>query len=99
MTTGGDVLIRAAMKPIPTMKQGLPSYDTREGKTSVAHSERSDVCAVPAACVVAEAMTAWIVGAAVAEQFGSDRMQDLKERFEAYRKHAERWNLHDCMPS
>lgn len=95
MTTGGDVLIRAAMKPIPTMKQGLPSYDTREGKTSVAHSERSDVCAVPAACVVAEAMTAWIVGAAVAEQFGSDRMKDLLERFRAYSREAERWNIHD----
>ena len=95
MTTGGDVLIRAAMKPIPTMKQGLPSYDTKNGKASPAHSERSDVCAVPAACVVAEAMTAWIVGAAVAEQFGSDRMKDLLERFRAYSREAERWNIHD----
>jgi chorismate synthase len=49
--------------------------------------------------VVAEAMTAWVVGSMAAEQFGSDRMQDLKERFEAYRKHAERWNLHDGMSS
>ncbi len=95
MTTGGDVLIRAAMKPIPTMKQGLPSYDTKNGKASPAHSERSDVCAVPAACVVAEAMTAWIVGSAVAEQFGSDRMKDLLERFRAYSREAERWNIHD----
>ncbi len=94
MTTGGEILIRAAMKPIPTMKSGLPSYDIREGKAAVAHSERSDVCAVPAACVVAEAMTAWVLGSAVAEQFGSDRMKDLIERFTAYSREAERWNIH-----
>jgi len=99
MSTGQEIFIRAAMKPIPTMRKGLLSFDTASGKPSAAHSERSDVCAVPAACVVAEAMTAWIVGSMAAEQFGSDRLQDLKERFEAYRKHAERWNLHDCMPS
>ena len=95
MTTGGEILLRAAMKPIPTMKSGLPSYDIREGKAAVAHSERSDVCAVPAACVVAEAMTAWVLGSAVAEQFGSDRMKDLIERFTAYSREAERWNIHD----
>lgn len=99
MSTGQEIFIRAAMKPIPTMRKGLLSFDTASGKESAAHSERSDVCAVPAASVVAEAMTAWVVGSMAAEQFGSDRMQDLKERFEAYRKHAERWNLHDCMPS
>ncbi|MBL3540558.1 chorismate synthase [Aminivibrio sp.] len=99
MSTGQEIVIRAAMKPIPTMRKGLLSFDTVSGKPSAAHSERSDVCAVPAACVVGEAMTAWVVGSMAAEQFGSDRMQDLKERFEAYRKHAERWNLHDCMPS
>ena len=95
MSTGQEIFIRAAMKPIPTMKSGLPSYDTREGKAAVAHSERSDVCAVPAACVVAEAMTAWVLGSAVAEQFGSDRMKDLLERFRAYSREAERWNIHD----
>jgi chorismate synthase len=99
MSTGQEILIRVAMKPIPTMRKGLLSFDTASGRPSAAHSERSDVCAVPAACVVAEAMTAWVVGSMAAEQFGSDRMRDLKERFEAYRKHAERWNLHDCMPS
>ena len=99
MSTGQEIFIRAAMKPIPTMRKGLLSFDTVSGKPSAAHSERSDVCAVPAACVVAEAMTAWVVGSMAAEQFGSDRMQDLKERFEAYRKHAERWNLHDGMSS
>jgi len=99
MSNGEDILIRAAMKPIPTMKKGLPSFDIKAGKVSEAHSERSDVCAVPSASVVAEAMTAWIIGCAVAEQFGSDRMDDLKGRFGNYRQHCERWNLHEHMSS
>lgn len=95
MTTGEEVFLRAAMKPIPTMKKGLPSFDTASGRPSLGHSERSDVCAVPAAAVVAEAMAAWVIGGAVAEQFGGDRMEDLKKRFEEYKKHAEEWNIHD----
>ena len=95
MTNGEEVLLRAAMKPIPTMKKGLPSFDTASARPSVGHSERSDVCAVPAAAVVAEAMTAWVIGAAIAEQFGSDRMDVLREQFANYKKHAEGWNIHD----
>lgn len=94
MTTGREIVFRAAMKPIPTMKNGLPSFDTASGKPFTAHSERSDVCAVPAACVVAEAMAAWVIGSAVAEQFGSDRIEDLKDRFFKHKQHAERWNIH-----
>lgn len=99
MSNGDEILIRAAMKPIPTMRKGLPSFDIKAGRVSEAHSERSDVCAVPSASVVAEAMTAWIIGCAVAEQFGSDRMDDLKERFGNYKQHCERWNLHEHMSS
>ncbi|MGI6783349.1 MAG: chorismate synthase [Aminivibrio sp.] len=94
MTTGGEIFIRAAMKPIPTMKKGLPSFDTASNMPMEAHSERSDVCAVPAAAAVAEAAAAWIIGAAVAEQFGGDTMEDLKHRFSTYKQHAEGWNLH-----
>ncbi len=95
MTTGSEIRIRAAMKPIPTMKRGLPSFDAASGRPVAAHSERSDACAVPAAAVVGEAAAAWIIGATVAEQFGGDTMDDLKERFEKFKKHGEGWNLHD----
>jgi len=94
MSNGGEILIRAAMKPIPTMKKGLPSYDTVSDRPCTGHAERSDVCAVPSACVVAEAMAAWTVGCAVVQQFGNDRMDDLQERFASYRQRAERWNIH-----
>ncbi|NLK20070.1 MAG: chorismate synthase, partial [Synergistaceae bacterium] len=94
MTTGGEVFIRAAMKPIPTMKKGLPSFDIASNMPMEAHSERSDACAVPAAAAVAEAAAAWIIGTAVAEQFGGDTMEDLKQRFSTYKQHAEGWNLH-----
>jgi chorismate synthase len=94
MSTGCEIRIRAAMKPISTMKLGLPSFDTASNRPVAGHSERSDVCAVPAAAVVGEAAVAWVIGAAIGEQFGGDTMEDLKRRFEIYKKHAEGWNLH-----
>ena len=94
MSNGGEIRLRAVMKPIPTMKKGLPSFDTVSDRPCAGHSERSDVCAVPSACVVAEAMAAWTVACAVTAQFGNDRMDDLKQRFASYTQRAERWNLH-----
>lgn len=93
MSNGGEIIIRAAMKPIPTMKRGLPSYDLVSRSPCEGHVERSDVCAVPSACVVGEAMAAWTVACAVVEQFGGDRMDDLAQRFMLYRRRAEGWNL------
>ena len=94
MTNGMPVVLRAAMKPIPTMRRGLPSYDVASRSPSGGHAERGDVSAVPSACVVGEAMAAWTMACAVIEQFGGDRMDDLAQRFMLYRRRAEGWNLH-----
>ena len=94
MSNGGEILVRAAMKPIPTMRRGLPSYDVASRSPSEGHAERGDVCAVPSACVVGEAMAAWTMACAVIDQFGGDRMDDLAQRFMLYRRRAEGWNLH-----
>jgi chorismate synthase len=81
------------MKPIPTLTKPLRSYDVETKKPASAHAERSDVCAVSAACVVAENMAAWVLASAVLEQFGGDTMEELRERMAAHRKRAERWLL------
>jgi chorismate synthase len=80
MTNGQDVLIRAAMKPIPTMRKPLRSVDLARGENTMAHFERSDSCAVSAACVVGEAMVAWVAASALTERFGGDVMEDLERR-------------------
>ncbi|MFA0888703.1 MAG: chorismate synthase [Synergistales bacterium] len=86
MTNGEDVLIGAAMKPIPTLRKPLRSVDFASGLEASAHFERSDACAVPAACVVGEAMAAWVAAGAVMEQFGGDTLEESVERMAAYRK-------------
>jgi len=81
------------MKPIPTLQRPLASFDVRTHRAVEAHAERSDVCAVPAACVVAEAMVAWVLGGELVEQFGGDTVEDLRERLDAYRHRAKGWML------
>jgi chorismate synthase len=84
ITTGMPLVARAAMKPISTLMQPLDTVDLRTGATVQAVRERSDVCAVPAAGVVAEAMMALVLAAAVLEKFGGDCMADLRASFAAY---------------
>jgi chorismate synthase len=84
MTTGQPLVVRAAMKPISTLMQPLATVDLRTGEIAEAVRERSDVCAVPAAGVVAEAMVALVLAAAVLEKFGGDNMTDLRASFGAY---------------
>jgi chorismate synthase len=88
MTNGEEVVVRAAMKPIPTIKNPLRTVDIETGMVMTAHAERSDTCAVPAACVVGEAMAAWTLAVAVLEQFGGDTVDELKSRFTLYRERA-----------
>ena len=70
MSTGEVLRVRAAMKPISTVPRALRTIDTATGEAAAAHHQRSDVCAVPAAGVVAEAMVALVLADAVLEKFG-----------------------------
>ena len=81
ITNGEPLVLQVAMKPIPTLTRPLPSVDLSSGTAVVAHAERSDVCAVPAAGVVAEAMVAFVLASAILEQFGGDTMAELLVRY------------------
>jgi len=82
ISNGDPVIVRAAMKPIPTLTVPLPSVDMSTGKSVNAHKERSDVCAVPAACVVGEAMLAISIGKNFMETFGGDSLDQIRKRME-----------------
>ena len=84
ISNGEPVVMRAAMKPLPTLTQPLPSVGLPSLKPSPAHAERSDVCAVPAASVVGEAMVAFVLAQALHEKFGGDSLIDMKAAWEAY---------------
>ena len=84
VTTGGPVVVRAAMKPISTLRKRLPSVDMRDGSAADAAVERSDVCAVPAAAVVGEAMVALVLADAFLEKFGGDAMSEIRRNFDSY---------------
>ena len=85
MTNGEDLLVDVAFKPISTLMKPLPSADLKTGAPSPAHVERSDVCVVPAAGVVAEAMLAFVLADALLEKFGSDNVDDLRAACDRYR--------------
>lgn len=85
MTNGEDILVDVAFKPISTLMKPLASADLRTGAASPAHVERSDVCVIPAAGVVAEAMLAFVLADALLEKFGSDNADDLRAAVERYR--------------
>jgi chorismate synthase len=85
ITTGAPLVARAAMKPISTlMRPVLPTVDLRTGAPAEAVRERSDVVAVPAAGVVAEAMMALVLAGAVREKFGGDSLVEVRANFDAY---------------
>jgi len=85
MTNGETLIVRAAMKPIPTLMRPLASVDLDTLEPVDASRERSDVCAVPAAAVVGEAEVAIVLAAAVMDKFGSDALIDIQSAIEAYR--------------
>jgi chorismate synthase len=85
--SNGDLLrVRAAMKPISTVPKALDTIDVATGEAAKAINQRSDVCAVPAAGVVAEAMVALVLAQAVLEKFGGDSVLETKRNFENYIK-------------
>lgn len=89
MTNGMPVILRVAMKPIPTLTTPLGSVDIQTLEARPALVERSDVAAVPAARVVGEAMTAYVMGAAYLEKFGGDSLADVRAAVGAYRQRLE----------
>jgi chorismate synthase len=84
MSTGEALRVRAAMKPIATVPKALRTVDVATGEATVAHHQRSDVCAVPAAGIVAEAMVALVVADAVLEKFGGDSVSETRRNVEGY---------------
>jgi chorismate synthase len=90
MTNGEPLVLRAAMKPIPTLTTPLRSADIASGRSKSAHKERSDVCAVPAAAVVGEAMVAIELAKAMIDKFGGDCLDDMKESYLAYLRRLKR---------
>lgn len=86
MTTGMPLIMTAAMKPIPTQIDPLNTVNIDTLEVNKASTERSDVCAVPAASVVAEAEVAFIIAQAYLDKFGSDNMTDIKANIESFKK-------------
>ena len=84
MSTGEVLRVRAAMKPIATVPRALRTVDVSTGEAAVAHHQRSDVCAVPAAGIVAEAMVALVLADAVVEKFGGDSVAETRRNVESY---------------
>ena len=84
MSTGTVLRVRAGMKPIATVPRALRTIDVATGEAAQAHHQRSDVCAVPAAGVVAEAMVALVLANAVLEKFGGDSVRETKRNLDAY---------------
>ncbi len=84
MTTGQPLTLRAAMKPISTLMRPLGTVDLRSGEPAQAQSERSDVTAVPAMGVIAEAMVAIVLARALTEKFGGDSMNEMRAAYDGY---------------
>ena len=84
MTTGEPLRVRAAMKPISTVPRALATVDLATGEPARAISQRSDVCAVPAAGIVAEAMVALVLADAVLEKFGGDSVEETARNTAGY---------------
>ena len=86
MTNGEPLVIRAAMKPIPTLQKALSSIDLATGKTEDAAVERADVCAVAAAAVIGEAQVAWELARAFLEKFGGDSLLEIEAGWRDYQQ-------------
>jgi chorismate synthase len=86
ITNGEEVVIRAYLKPIPTLINPLRSIDFATKKETKAIYQRSDICVVPAASVVGEAVAVWEIAAAFLEKFGGDSLVEIKENYENYKE-------------
>jgi chorismate synthase len=91
VTNGQPVVVRAAMKPISTLRRPLRSVDLETKAPVEAVVERSDVCAVPAAGVVGEAMMAIVLAQAFLEKFGGDSLEEIRRNYGAYQEYLKSW--------
>jgi chorismate synthase len=91
VTNGQPVVVRAAMKPISTLRKPLQSVDMATKETVEAVVERSDVCAVPAAGVVGEAMMALVLAEAFLEKFAGDSIDEIRRNYQGYLDYLKSW--------
>ena len=84
MTSGEPLRVRAAMKPISSLNRALSTVDVATGEAATAINQRSDVCAVPAAAIVAESMMALVLAEAATEKFGGDSVEEIKRNLSGY---------------
>lgn len=91
MSNGELIVLRAAMKPIPTLMRALKSVDIKTKKPFKAAKERSDICAVPAASIVGEGVVAFEIARAVLEKFGGDSIDELKRNYQGYLDYLRSW--------
>ncbi len=84
VTNGEDVIVRGALKPISTLPRGLPTVDLVTAEPTPAFYERSDVCVVPAAGVIGEAMVSIVLADAVLEKFGGDNLAEALRNYRGY---------------
>ncbi len=91
ITNGEDVVVRGYVKPISTLRQPLESVDMTTRETVKAAYERSDVCVVPAAAVIGEAMVALVLAGAFLQKFGGDSLEETRRNFEAYKEQVRRF--------
>lgn len=91
VSNGMPIVVRAAMKPIPTLRSPLSSVDINTKKKFAAAYERSDVCAVPAASVIGEAVTAIAIADSFLDKFGGDSMEEIKRNYKGYLKQLEKF--------
>ncbi|MBM4462087.1 MAG: chorismate synthase [Chloroflexi bacterium] len=86
ISNGEPIIVRAAVKPVPTLRKPLPTIDLSTRETVEAHFERSDVCIVPAAGVIGEAMLAIVLTDALLEKFGGDNLKETRRNYQGYLK-------------
>ncbi len=84
VSNGEPLVLRAVVKPIPTLGKPLASIDLKTGEKSLAATERSDTCVLPAAAVVAEAVVAWEIAVAMMEKFGGDTLSEIQKCYQDY---------------
>lgn len=87
MSNGEPIVLRAAMKPIPTTRTPQESIDLSTRTTARTAYQRSDVCAVPAAAVAGEAMAAWTLAEALRDKLGGDSLREMKAHWASWRAH------------